>query len=246
MTSWTPVNCVVVGASGGLGSAFVGHLAGMPSVETIWCLSRTEKAPTISEKVRHERLDYNDPPSVAAAAEIIKTAVKTVDLVIVATGLLHDVTGLGPEKSLRDLNPDRLASVYHINAIGPLLVAQSFLPLMRREGKTVFAALSARVGSISDNRIGGWYGYRAAKAGLNQLLRTAAIEHRRRWKEGIIIGLHPGTVDTDLSKPFQRNVPEENLFQPRYSASRMLDVIARANVSDTGNVLAYDGSQVPA
>jgi len=117
---------------------------------------------------------------------------------------------------------------------------------MVKEQKTVFAALSARVGSISDNHIGGWYGYRAAKAGLNQLLRTASIEHQRRWPHGVIIGLHPGTVDTGLSQPFQRNVAAEKLFTARDSTARMLSVIDHVTAQDSGHVFAYDGSPVPA
>jgi NAD(P)-dependent dehydrogenase (short-subunit alcohol dehydrogenase family) len=120
------------------------------------------------------------------------------------------------------------------------------MPLMNKDSKSVFAALSARVGSISDNNIGGWYGYRAAKAGLNQLLRTASIEHARRWPESVVIGLHPGTVDTDLSKPFQRNVADGKLFTAEYATEEMLKVISNVTAADTGKVFAYDGKEVPA
>ena len=163
-----------------------------------------------------------NPPRFEAAAEAVG---KPLDLVIVATGLLHAEDGFGPEKSLRDLDADALARSYAVNTIGPALVAKHFLPLMRRDGKSVFAALSARVGSISDNGVGGWYGYRAAKAALNQMLKTASIEHARRWPEGVVVGLHPGTVDTGLSKPFQRNVADGKLFDAAYSAGAMLDVL---------------------
>ena len=137
-----------------------------------------------------------------------------------------------------------MARSFSVNAIGPALVAQAFLPLMAKDNKTVFAALSARVGSISDNRLGGWYSYRASKAALNQYLRTAAIEQRRRWPQCVVVGLHPGTVDTPLSKPFQKNVPKDGLFTPSQSAERLLDVIDRLQPADTGHLFAYDGNRI--
>ena len=115
---------------------------------------------------------------------------------------------------------------------------------MRRNGKTVFAALSARVGSIGDNRLGGWTSYRASKAALNMVIRTLAIEHARRRPESILVGLHPGTVDTNLSAPFQRNVPQENLFTPAVSASHLLRVIDKLDARDTGGFFAWDGQAI--
>ncbi len=244
MSDWKPSNCVVVGASGGIGRAFVSQLAGYEYVAKTLCLSRSDELLNHSPKTVSGRIDYSDTESIEAAAELA-AQLGPLDLVIVATGLLHD-GDFGPEKSLRDLDADRLAKVFQANTIGPALVAKHFLPLMRRNRKSVFAALSARVGSISDNRIGGWYGYRSAKAALNQMLRTAAIEHGRRWKEGVVIGLHPGTVDTGLSKPFQKNVAEDRLFTPDFAAAEMLKVINKVTAADTGKVFAYDGSEVPA
>ena len=148
----------------------------------------------------------------AAAARVAGTG--PVALVIVATGLLHD-GGHQPEKTFKRLDPAFLAKTFQINAIGPALVAKHFLPLLPRRGRAVFAALSARVGSISDNELGGWYGYRASKAALNMLIRTAAIELARTHKEAICVGLHPGTVATGLSGPFQAGVPAQRLFAPR-------------------------------
>lgn len=243
--SWRPINCAIIGASGGIGGAFVEQLLTHADVETVHCLSRSGKLEANDRRLRSLVLDYEKPETIVTAAETIKNE-PALDLVIVATGLLHDENGFGPEKSLRQLDADKLARAYQINAIGPALVAQSFLPLLNKETKSVFAALSARVGSISDNSIGGWYGYRAAKAGLNQFLRTASIEHARRWPESVVIGLHPGTVDTGLSKPFQRNVANGKLFTADYSASQMLSVISEVTSADTGKVFAYDGTEVPA
>ena len=137
-----------------------------------------------------------------------------------------------------------MLETFRINTIGPVLLAKHFLPLMRSGSKSVFVALSARVGSISDNRLGGWSSYRASKAALNMLLRTASIEHKRRHPESVIVALHPGTVDTRLSAPFQRGVPEGKLFTPAYSVERLLDVIDGLRPADTGGFFAWDGQPI--
>lgn len=245
LSNWIPKRCVVVGASGGIGSAFVDHLLARDSVEQVYGFARSMSRAANPERLVWGRLDYADTATIEAAAEQVKEDGQ-IDLVIVATGLLHAEDGFGPEKSLRQLDPEALARNYLVNSIGPMMVAKYFLPLLVKDEKSVFAALSARVGSISDNRIGGWYGYRAAKAGLNQMLRTASIEHQRRWPHSVLIGLHPGTVDTGLSKPFQRNVAEGKLFTAQHSTEQMLDVIDRVTAEDSGNVFAYDASQIPA
>jgi NAD(P)-dependent dehydrogenase (short-subunit alcohol dehydrogenase family) len=139
-----------------------------------------------------------------------------------------------------------LAEVFAVNTIGPALIAKHTLPLLPRDRRAVFAAISARVGSISDNRLGGWYGYRAAKAALNQVLKTAAIELAAKAPQAVCIGLHPGTVATDLSKPFRGNVSAEKLFTPEQSAGHLLDVIARVTPADSGGVFDWKGDRVPA
>ncbi len=219
------LRAVVVGANGGIGGAFVDLLR--PRGEVI-ALGRAD-------------LDLTDPASIAAAADAIDGPL---DLVIVATGILHDATG-GPEKSLRDLDAGRLTHAFAVNAIGPALVAAAFLPKLRTDRKTAFVALSARVGSIGDNRLGGWYGYRASKAALNQLLRTAAIEHARRAPLGVVAALHPGTVDTRLSAPFQRRVAPAKRFTPAFSAGALLGVIDGLTPADSGGFFAWDGAAVP-
>lgn len=243
---WSPKNCVVIGASGGIGSAFVQNLLEQESVERVFAGSTKTDYVHPDSRVRPCRVDYRQPTTIETMASALAAESLPLDLVIVATGQLHDGADLQPEKSLRQLDGDQLSTSYLINAVGPMLVAKHLLPLLAKDQKAVFAALSARVGSISDNRIGGWYGYRAAKAGLNQMLRTASIEQARRWPHSVVIGLHPGTVDTDLSKPFQRNVAPEKLFTADASSSAMLQVIDGLTAADTGKVFAYDGSEVPA
>jgi NAD(P)-dependent dehydrogenase (short-subunit alcohol dehydrogenase family) len=135
---------------------------------------------------------------------------------------------------------------YRINAIGPALVARHFLPLLAADRKSAFAALSARVGSIGDNGLGGWHAYRASKAALNMLLKTLAIELARRNPGALCVGLHPGTVDTGLSRPFQRGVPEGKLFTPRQSARLLLNVLDGLSTEHTGQVFAWDGQRIPA
>ena len=237
----TPIRAVVVGSTGGIGHAFVEALAASDKVEAVHALSRSG-ASHPSPKVRNLTFDFLDEESVVAATQALDE-VGPFDLIIVATGLLQG-EGIAPEKNMRALDLDALRKSFDVNTFGPALTAKYFLPHLLRDGKAVFAALSARVGSISDNRLGGWYAYRASKAALNMMLKTLSIEVGRRFKEQIIIGLHPGTVDTNLSKPFQGNVPDEKLFTPEYSVGKLLEVIDQVAPNDSGNLLAWDGKTV--
>jgi NAD(P)-dependent dehydrogenase (short-subunit alcohol dehydrogenase family) len=221
---------VVIGASGGIGAALAEALA--------------EEGVDVRTFARsfagRDRLDVTDEASIAAAARSLTGAPQ---LVIVATGLLHDGDA-GPEKAMSALDPAWLARQFAVNAIGPALVAKHFLPLQPRTGRTVFAALSARVGSIGDNRLGGWYGYRASKAALNQLIRTLSVEQRRRNDRSIVVGLHPGTVDTALSKPFGGTVAPGQLFTPDRAAVQLLDVLDGLRPPDSGKLWAWDGEEI--
>jgi NAD(P)-dependent dehydrogenase (short-subunit alcohol dehydrogenase family) len=233
-------SAVVVGASGGIGAALVAALLEEPAFDTVFALSRRF---TAGREGRLQRLqaDVTDETSLAAAAAALSAPVR---LVIVATGILHS-GGLQPEKTYRALDAVGLLESYRVNVVGPALVAKHMLPLLDPGRRSVFAALSARVGSIGDNRAGGWHGYRASKAALNMIIRNLAIETARRTPETLCIGLHPGTVDTALSQPFQRNVAPGKLFAATYSAGRLLSVIDGLTPADSGNVLAWDGSTVP-
>ncbi len=189
-----------------------------------------------------QHLDLLDEASIASAAAHVSTG-SPPSLIIVATGELH-ADGKGPEKALKDLDPSWLAQVYAVNAVGPALVAKHFLPIMANTGHVVFAALSARIGSISDNHLGGWHGYRASKAALNMLIRNIAIEERRRNERAIVVALHPGTVDTNLSRPFQGNVQPGRLFTPERAAMQLLDVIEELKISDSGKLFDFEGEEV--
>ncbi len=236
------LNVAVVGASGGIGSEFVRQLADDERVARVHALARNPVRHPAG-KVVSGRIDIRDEGSVNAAAEALAAAEK-LDLVIVAVGVLHRGEAIQPEKTLSDIDPGSMMEVIRVNAIGPALVAKAFLPHMRPGTKSVFAALSARVGSIGDNRLGGWISYRSSKAALNMIVKTLSIEHARRFPESIIAGLHPGTVDTQLSAPFQRRVPEGKLFTASRSVQHMFSVINRLTPADSGGVFAWDGSPI--
>ncbi|WP_428376858.1 SDR family NAD(P)-dependent oxidoreductase [Lichenicoccus sp.] len=240
---------VVIGASGGIGGALVRALLRRPDFEVVVALSRAGFAPESREsavRLVHGRIDLLDEASIMQAVQgPVAEAGLPPTLILVATGLLHG-EGLGqPERSWRALDAEALTLAWRVNAVGPALVAKHMLPLLPRAGRSVFAALSARVGSIGDNRLGGWHAYRASKAGLNMILRNLAIELARSRLEAICLGLHPGTVDTGLSLPFQAGVPAGRLFTPEFCATSLLAVCDAALPAQSGQVLAWDGAQVP-
>lgn len=241
-TFGTSLNVAVIGASGGLGRAVVEELAGRDTVASLYAFSRTDGG-IGSAKVRWHHLDLEDEASIAEAAALAKRESGKLQLVIVATGVLHDGAGLQPEKSWRSMNGPAMEAAFRVNSIGPALVAKHFLPLLASDGKSVFAALSARVGSIEDNELGGWYAYRASKAALNMVIKTLSIELARRNPRAICVGLHPGTVDSALSRPFQSGVPEGRLFQPAQAARALLTVIDGLSPGDSGGLFAWDGTR---
>lgn len=232
----------VFGAAGGIGAALVSLLQQDSNCAVVHAGARV--APSDGAKLAPFAFDLEDEASIAAAAREIATGSSHIDLVIVATGLLHGGQ-IAPEKTMRALNGDDLARLFAINAIGPALVAKHMLPLLPRDRKSTFAALSARVGSIGDNRRGGWHGYRASKAALNQLVRTCSIELAMKNKSAVCVALHPGTVDTALSRPFQAGVPAKQLFSASSSAAHLLHVIDELTPSQTGQFLAWDGKPIP-
>ena len=235
-------NVAVIGASGGIGAAMLRLLSDDERVAAIHAFSRSGDTPDLP-KVSAGHIDVEDESSIAAAAASAAQQVP-LDLVLVSSGILWQGDSLRPEKAMREISLEGLARLFAVNAAGPTLVAKHFLPELRRDSKTLFAALSARVGSINDNRLGGWYSYRASKAALNMLLRTLAIEHARQRPQSIIAGLHPGTVDTGLSGPYTSRTPRKQLFSPEQSARYLVDVIDGLRVEDTGQTFAWDGSRI--
>jgi len=239
----TALNVAVIGASGGIGAALVDGLQGCQAVSKVFRLSRSSLSPENGKDVCLH-LDLENEETIAEAAAATERSAGELHLVIVATGILHGGDGLQPEKTWRALTGSAMETAFRLNTIGPALVAKHFLPLLARDRKSVFAAISARVGSIEDNHLGGWYAYRASKAALNMMIKTLSIELARRNTNALCVGLHPGTVDTPLSKPFQSGVPEAKLFPAARSARHLLTVLDNLTPENSGCLYAWDGSQI--
>mgnify|MGYP001040827871 CR=1 FL=1 len=243
----SPITAVLIGASGGIGQAMLTQLLAEPRVSRVYAFARRVpdslklQAEFHPDRLSLHSIDLSQEATIAACAEQLKGI--SPNLVLVTTGLLHADESL-PEKSWRNLEADYFQKQMQINALAPALLAKHLIPLMPKDQRAVFAALSARVGSIGDNRLGGWYSYRASKAALNMLLRCTAIEAKRRWPKLVVAGLHPGTVDTPLSQPFQARVPDGKLFTPEFSARSLLQVIDGLTPTDSGNVYAWDGQLI--
>ena len=239
----TASRAVIFGATGGIGAALTRQLVGSGDFSVVYagarnlpCVERPASVPF--------RFDLTDESSIEQAASVIGAS-GHIDLAIVATGMLHSPGQALPEKSWRAIDGQAMAVLFAVNTIGPALIAKHFLPLMRRDGRCVFAVLSARVGSISDNRLGGWHSYRASKAALNMLVRNFAVELTTRNAQAIAVAIHPGTVDTALTKPFQHGVPAGKLFAPDHSAAHILAAIDRLSAADSGGLFAWDGERIP-
>ncbi len=231
MTSFPPDGrAIVIGATGGVGGALVNALHESGAFAEVIGLSRSGANP----------IDISDDSSVKGAAARLSDG-PPIRLVIVATGVLKDGK-IAPEKSLREIDADALAHSFAVNTIGPALLLRDFLPLLPRDGKAVFAALSARVGSIGDNRLGGWYAYRASKAALNQLIRSASIELARSRPEALCVALHPGTVATPLSAPFVKSGLD--LQTADQAASRILGVIEGLSAAQSGGFFDHMGQEI--
>ena len=244
---------LVQGASRGIGLALVARLCRDRRAGRVIATCRhPRQATTLQEwsrkpgsRLQLVELDITRPESIAAAARMVEESGLAPSLVVNVAGLLHQGKEIQPEKRLEDLDMATLSRVFAVNVLGPAVFMRHFLPLMNSEGRAIMTVLSARVGSISDNRLGGWYGYRASKAALNQMIRTAAIEARRRFPAVILAALHPGTTDTDLSTPFQSRVPAGKLFTPDYVADCLLRVMEGLDFDDSGGFFAWDGEPIP-
>jgi len=233
-------NIAVVGSAGSIGGAMVELLRQKYPKAQLSLMARACVEAT-DPQITSYNIDLLDEESIEIASSQIDAPL---DFVFVATGMLQN-DKVRPEKSLRDLSAENFLRLFHVNTIGPALLAKHFLPKLSQNSRSVFATLSARVGSIHDNRLGGWYGYRASKAALNMVVKSASIEMARKNKNAIIVGLHPGTVDSPLSKPFQGNVPEGKLFSADYAAKKLLAVVENLKQNQTGGVYAWDGRPIP-
>ena len=233
---------LITGASGGIGLAMARRC--LAAGDTVFAVSR--HPPAAEAGLIPLAVDLTREDDTAWLIQRVQEYTDTLDGLIHCAGVLHDPdTGMTPEKRLEDLDGEALQHAFALNAVAPMLLAKHALPLLRHHRRAVFASLSARVGSIADNRLGGWYAYRASKAAQNQFLKTFAVEARRRAKNLIVLALHPGTVDTGLSAPFQRNVPAGKLFTPDFAAERLLALIDGAGAGDSGRFLAWDGKEIP-
>ncbi len=237
-----PRKAAIFGSTGGIGHAMCLALVN-GGCETVRAGSRDGLEP-VGPALQPFTFDLRDEDSIAAAAAAMKD--DPPEWVIVTTGVLTLSDGTGPERTYKRLDAAAMADVLALNTIGPALIAKHVLPLMPRDRRFVFAALSARVGSISDNGLGGWHSYRASKAALNMLLKNFALECGRTHTGGVVVGLHPGTVDSKLSEPFQSNLPEGQLTPPGEAAENLLGVLSELEPRDSGKVFDFAGKEVPA
>jgi NAD(P)-dependent dehydrogenase (short-subunit alcohol dehydrogenase family) len=243
---------LILGATQGIGLGFVKQLLQEPSISTIFATYRTLDAAqdllalqaANPERLMCIALDITDEIQIADLVQTIQTKAKRLHWVINCVGILHEGT-LQPEKSLSQINTERLLQYFQVNSIGAVLLAKHLVPLLKHPERSIFATISAKVGSIGDNQMGGWYGYRASKAALNMFMKTAAIEYSRKSPNTIIALLHPGTTDTRLSKPFQRNVPPEKLFSIERTVTQLWTILHQLEPNDSGQFFSWDGTPIP-
>lgn len=244
------INVLVVGASQGIGLELTRQLLGDDLTGQVYGTYRDSATPELmalagqSPKCLLIPMDMTDEAQIAQGIAQIRSQIDKLHLVFYCVGFLH-LDNIQPEKSLQQIRSDHLLRYFQVNSIGAVLLAKHLLPLLKHGDRSVFASLSAKVGSIGDNQLGGWYGYRASKAALNMLMRTTAIEYSRKSPKTLVVMLHPGTTDTRLSQPFQRNVPSEKLFPVERTATQLLSVIQGLQPDDSGQFFSWDGNRLP-
>lgn len=233
---------LVTGASGGIGAALVDALLDDPRLARLHVVSRQAVSRDDPRLTAHV-LDLTTPDGLAALTDALDG--QPLHLVLNALGMLHDdADGIAPEKKLDDLDADALGRLFHVNATTPALLLKALVPSLKGRHTVLIGSLSARVGSIEDNRLGGWYAYRASKAAHNMLMKTAAVELRRLNPNACVTCLHPGTTDTDLSTPFQSRVPEGKLFTPAFVADHLITVLSRRSPADSGGFRDWDDQPI--
>ncbi|XP_057545393.1 uncharacterized protein LOC130824410 [Amaranthus tricolor] len=250
---------LVQGASRGIGLEFVRQLLQRDEKGHVLAACRNPDQSTGLQELKNQfsdrlnllKLDLTSESTIEAAATSVRETHGYLNLLVNTSGILSVPNVLHPETTLTKVQKSSLLLSYEVNAVGPILVIKHMWPLLKVGGgagtrnAAVVANLSARVGSIGDNNLGGWHSYRASKAALNQLTKTVSVEMARKKDPIICLLLHPGTVDTDLSRPFQRNVPREKLFTKEFSVNKLLSIIDGAKIHDNGKFFAWDGQEIP-
>jgi NAD(P)-dependent dehydrogenase (short-subunit alcohol dehydrogenase family) len=244
------LNVLVVGANRGIGLGFVRMLQGdrIGKVYATYRNLASAELTTLQEQYPQRlsliSMDITDELQIVQGIAQIQHQVNKLHLVLYCVGFLHEGS-IQPEKSLQQIHAEHLLRYFQVNSIGAVLIAKHVLPLLKHGDRSVFASISAKVGSIGDNHLGGWYGYRASKAALNMFVRTTAIEYSRKSPRTLVVMLHPGTTDTRLSQPFQQNVRPEKLFSVERSVTQLLKVIEALQPNDSGQFFSWDGSRLP-
>ncbi|MEK9657287.1 MAG: SDR family NAD(P)-dependent oxidoreductase [bacterium] len=241
--SFYPKTVAIFGSTGTIGSSLLSLFENESSVETIHAFCRTPQSVSHPKTCLHQLDITSESDFDSVSASIPNT--KSWNLILICTGILHSDT-LQPEKTIRQCSAKNIRHVFDINTIAPLLIAKYFLPYLNPSDPSIFSAISARVGSISDNRLGGWYSYRASKAALNMVIKTLSIEASHFFKNTTVIGLHPGTVVSKLSKPFLSNPSLKTYMTGHESSSHLRKVLDQVSLSDSGHCFAWDGSKIPA
>jgi len=244
---------LVVGANRGIGLGFVHHLLVEGIAQRVFAGCRNPEDATALQTLAGQfghrlvvlEMSITSEESLVQAAAVVAAETQQLDLILTCAGVLHDGEGMAPERKLGEVTAANLHKSFAVNAFGPLLVARYFSHLLPRRARCVVASLSARVGSIGDNRLGGWYAYRASKAAQNMFSRNLSIELRRSARGVVCVTLHPGTVDTDLSKPFQRGVPAGKLFPVERAVRQLCEIITNLGSEDNGRFIAWDGQDIP-
>jgi NAD(P)-dependent dehydrogenase (short-subunit alcohol dehydrogenase family) len=246
---------LIVGASQGIGLEFVRQFLQDDRCDRLYATYRNPNSRLLAlsdSRLCCLPLDITNEAQIAEVVQTIQAETPALQQVINCVGLLHD-GAMQPEKSLRHLNTEQLLHYFQVNSIGAVLLAKHVQLLLKqgakqnqtKKGRVILATISAKVGSIGDNQLGGWYGYRASKAALNMFMRTTAIEYKRSCPGAIVVMLHPGTTDTRLSEPFQRGVSPEKLFSTERTVRQLLEVLDRLEENDSGEFFSWDGSRLP-
>jgi len=237
-------HAVIIGSTGGIGEAITKKISDLKSYKKIYTFNRSNiRAPI--KNTENFFLDLKNEESISEASNLLSSRNDKIDLLIICTGILHDLDNIKPEKTWNEINYKSFNDVMLINAIGPALIAKYFIPHFEKNTKGLFSAISAKIGSIEDNKLGGWYSYRASKAALNMTIKNLSIEASYKRPNIIFSALHPGTVNTKLSKPFSNNVLPETIVSPEQAAINLLSLLNDFTVSDSGKIFAYDGSIIP-